>query len=276
MSATPRLLEIIDALAEAGIACLIMGGHAVRHYGVERNTFDFDFTVSLHDAPTLQQRLERTRRFAQQPLTEGAGWRRADFRRFQIGVLPSGKEEWLEFWFRNHLLAPFPELYERREEVEQSGRRFCYLALPDLIRSKETERDDDWADVRLLEEILDGRHLAGATDAIGRVRVLSQLRSRRGFERAEAAGLFRQAEEVSKALHLAAHPVTCAYLYPFSQRAGIAAPTLPLEAAVESILRQVAPGSARHLALAEAVRLAYQRAAKAADRADKERVGRTE
>jgi len=43
---------------------------------------------------------------------------------------------------------------------------------------------------------------------------------------------------------------------------------------VESVLRQVAPGSARHLAVAEAVRLAYQRAAKAADHADKERASR--
>ena len=274
MSATPRLLEITDALAEAGIACLIMGGHAVRHYGVDRNTFDFDFTISLNDAPELQQRLERTRQFAKQRLTEGIGWRRADFCRFQIGVLPSGNEEWLEFWFRNHLLAPFQELYERREEVEEGGRRLRYLGLPDLIRSKETERDDDWTDVRLLEEILDGRHLAGATDATGRVRALSRLRSRRGFERAEAVGLFTVAGELSEAIKLASHPVTCAYLFPLSERAGIAVPRLPLDPAVQSVLRQAAPGSARHLAVAEAVRLAYQRVAKAADHADKERVGR--
>ena len=149
MSATPRLLEIVDALTEAGIAFLIMGGHAVRHYGVDRNTLDFDFHVSLTDADELPARLQRTRLCSQQGLTEGVGWRRRDFRRFQIGVLPTGGEEWLEFWFRNHLLAPFTELHRRREEVEEGGRRLPYLALPDLIRSKETERDDDWADVRL-------------------------------------------------------------------------------------------------------------------------------
>jgi hypothetical protein len=274
VSATPRLLEITDALTEAGIAFLIMGGHAVRHYGVDRNTLDFDFAVSLNEARDLQSRLERTRLFGRHGLTEGAGWRRSDFRRFQIGVLPSGREEWLEFWFRNHLLAPFSELYARREEAVEGGRQRPYLSLPDLIRSKETERDDDWADVRLLEEILDGRHLAGATDAKGRVRALSQLRSRRGFEQAEAAGVLAHVGELPEAIGLASHPVTCAYLLPFIQRAGFETPPLPLDPAVETVLRQVAPGSARHLAVVEAVRLAYQRAAKVADQADKQRAGR--
>ena len=53
VSPTARLLEVTDALAEAGLTFLIMGGHAVRHYGVERNTFDFDFHVS---APDLEVR----------------------------------------------------------------------------------------------------------------------------------------------------------------------------------------------------------------------------
>ena len=269
--ATPRLLEIADALAEARIAYLIMGGHAVRHYGVDRNTLDFDFNVSTKDAPDLRARLERTRLFAGQRLIEGPGWRRQDFRRFQIGALPSGQEEWLEFWFRNHLLAPFPEVYERREAVEEGGRLLNYLSLPDLIRSKETERDDDWADVKLLEEILDGRHLAGATDAPGRVRALSQLRSRRGFERADAGQLLVRPSELAEAIHLASHAVACAYLLPFVHKAGVTPPPLPLDSAVQNALQHVAPGSARHLAVVEAVRLGLQRAAKAADQADKQR-----
>src|SRR5207245_136130 len=161
----------------------------------------------------------------------------------------------------NHLLAPFPEIYARRMEVEECGHRLSYLSLPDLIRSKETERDDDWADVRLLEEILDGRHQASATDHAGRVHALSQLRSRRGFEQAEAARLLGGSLELSEAIKRASHPVTCAYLLPFIHGAGVPSPSLPLDPAVENVLRQLAPGSARHLAMAEAVRLAYQRAA---------------
>jgi hypothetical protein len=147
------LLEITDALVEAGLRFLVMGGHAVRYYGVDRNTFDFDFHLSAEDAAGMAGRLCRTRLFAGSMLSEVPGWRRTDFQRFQIGVLPSGREEWLEFWFRNHLLPPFEQLYQRRELAEIDGRRVPMLALPDLIRSKETERDDDWLDVRLLEEI---------------------------------------------------------------------------------------------------------------------------
>jgi hypothetical protein len=34
--------------------------------------------------------------------------------------------------------------------------------LPDLIRSKETERERDWQDIAILEEFLDARRLAQA------------------------------------------------------------------------------------------------------------------
>ncbi len=139
MNAAPRLLEITDALIEAGINFLIMGGHAVRHYGLDRNTVDFDFHVSLTDAPELERRLRRTRFFSREQLTEGVSWRRADFRRFQIGVLPSGREEWLEFWFRNHLLAPFPEISRGRSPIAiapaRSGGGECVASARTRLRS---------------------------------------------------------------------------------------------------------------------------------------------
>jgi hypothetical protein len=37
-----RLAEIVAALEGAGVRCLVMGGHAVRYYGLSRNTIDFD------------------------------------------------------------------------------------------------------------------------------------------------------------------------------------------------------------------------------------------
>ena len=267
MNATPRLLEVTDALTKAGLQFLIMGGHAVRHYGVDRNTFDFDFHVSADSISELDEQLQVTGLFPRGELTEGMSWRREDFRRFQIGVLPNGREEWLEFWFRNHLLAPFHELHQRCEEATEADRRLCFLSLPDLIRSKETERDDDWSDVRLLEEIMDARYLGGASETAGRVGALSQLRSRRGFEMAEARGLFSHGEEVREGLRLTTHPVTVAYLLPFVPDAQ----SHGLDIAVDALLRRLKPGSARHLAVVEAVRLAYQRAARIADHADKER-----
>ncbi len=266
MNATPRLLAVTQALSEAGLKVLIMGGHAVRYYGIDRNTFDFDFHISSASAADLESQLRRTRFFSRGEIKEGASWRRDDFRRFQIGLLPNGREEWLEFWLHNHLLGPFEELYERREEVEESGHRLCYLSLPDLIRSKETERDDDWTDARLLEEILDGRNLDAAAGSANSAIKLSRLRSRRGFEMAQARGLFSSQQDVHHALRDATHPVTSAYLLPFVPDAD----SRGLEPTVDAALRRVVPGSARHLAIVEAVRLAYQRAAKAADRRDKE------
>src|SRR5262245_9981552 len=44
-----------------------------------------------------------------------------------------------------------------------------------------------------------------------------------------------------------------------------------LDPAVQRVLEEITPGSARHLAVVESVRLAVQRAAKSADQADKQR-----
>src|SRR5947209_8438653 len=96
----------------------------------------------------------------------------------QIGTLPSGREEWLEFWRENHLLAPFGELFSRREQGVYGGRSLAFLSLPDLIRSKETERETDWQDIAFLEEFLDARLLAQASaDQAALVRALAQVRS---------------------------------------------------------------------------------------------------
>ena len=251
MNATARLLEVTRALSEGKLRHLIMGGHAVRHFGVDRNTFDFDFHLSSADAEDLEARLRRTPLFATSDLQEAISWRRGDFRRFKIGILPNGKEEWLEFWLRNHLLPPFDELFSRCEIIVQDSCHLRFLSLPDLIRSKETERADDWADIRLLEEILDERHLANASGGGGHLQVLSQLRSRRGFERAEAEGLFQELGLVARALKLARGPITQAYLLPFCPGAPIDRLVAAIDATLAGALRQVTPGSVRHLALVD-------------------------
>jgi hypothetical protein len=35
-----RLAEIVTALEQVGLTVLVMGGHAVRYYGLDRNTSD--------------------------------------------------------------------------------------------------------------------------------------------------------------------------------------------------------------------------------------------
>ncbi len=42
MSPEGRLAAIVTALEAAGVACLVVGGHAVRPFGLRRYTNDFD------------------------------------------------------------------------------------------------------------------------------------------------------------------------------------------------------------------------------------------
>ena len=95
-----------------------MGGHAVRFYGLQRHTNDFDLTLAPEGWDDLADRLARTGLFLGAGPVEGNSWRPGAFRRFLLGNLADGREEWLEFWRGNHLLAPFAELFARRKAGE--------------------------------------------------------------------------------------------------------------------------------------------------------------
>lgn len=273
MTGERRLAAFYGALRSVGLQCLVMGGHAVRFYGVDRSTVDYDFYVAAETRgwDVIHER------FAGSDLlrgaVEGSSWRPRQFKRFIVGRLPDGREERLECWRTNHLLAPFDELWRRREEGPYGGSRPAFLALEDLIRSKETERDDDWRDVRLLEEIADERLLEQAKSAVP-VDALAKIRSRRGFESALAAGLFGDSNQVTAAAQRSAHPVSLAYLAPFAPeviRTSAMNVAPRIATLLQSHLSRVAPGSARPLALVEAVRRLHQKDAMAKDREAKER-----
>ncbi len=71
MNPDARLAEIVAALEAVGLNCLVMGGHAVRFYGVDRNTADFDLHLSPDCWDDLPHALSRTSLFAGKPLIEG-------------------------------------------------------------------------------------------------------------------------------------------------------------------------------------------------------------
>src|SRR5262249_40075594 len=127
------------------------------YYGLDRNTIDYDLHLSPADWDHLGPCLDRSNLAAGHPLPGGPSWRPGSFQRFLLGQLPDGRDEWLEFWRDNHLLPPFAEGYARREQGTYGGRIISFLSLPDLIRSKETEREKDWQDIAALEEIHDSR-----------------------------------------------------------------------------------------------------------------------
>jgi hypothetical protein len=274
VNAADRLAGIVTALEQVGLTVLVMGGHAVRYYGIDRNTIDYDLHLSPANWDDLGARLDRSTLAADRPLIRGSSWRPGSFQRFLLGRLPDGRDEWLEFWRSNHLLPPFADLYDRREEGSYGGRTLAFLSLPDLIRSKETERDADWQDVALLEEIQDGRllHLAMAgTRSVAPA--LAQLRSRRGLESFLQSGLLNDPATVQQALPRAGLSITQAILLPFAGAdADLPPSSVPIEPVVASRLRTVAPASALHLALIEVVRRQYKLAMQHADAADKQAI----
>lgn len=273
MTPEERLAALVAALESVGLSCLVMGGHAVRFYGLNRYTNDFDLTLAPDGWDDLSDRLARTGVFPAGELSEGESWRPGAFRRFQIGRLPGGEEEWLEFWRTNHLLAPFPELLARRETVVYGGREIPFLSLPDLIRSKETERAKDWDDISHLEEFLDARlHTRQAAGEIPLVEAFSQLRSRRGFDVYLAESRFEDAASVRAALSRSSNPITQAFLLPLTPDAVTAAPVVAIEPVVERKLREIAAGSPLHRSLVEVVRRQYKGWCQARDRADKEAI----
>jgi hypothetical protein len=274
VNAEERLAEIVTALEGAGLSCLVLGGHAARYYGLSRTTNDYDLHLAPDGWSDLVHRLAQTSLFAGQPVVEGPSWRPNDFRRFLVGRLPDGREEWLEFWRHNHLLAPFAELAARREQGTYGGRTLSFLSLPDLIRSKETERDSDWLDISFLEEALDARLLARATaGVIDLPTALAALRSRSGFQGHLERGHLDDPETVRRALERARLPMTQAYLLPCApQVSDLPVPVVPIEPVILARLRTVAVGSPLHLALVEAVRRQYKLAWQAADRADKQAI----
>jgi hypothetical protein len=273
LSAEERLAQIVTGLEAVGVSCLVMGGHAVRYYGLSRNTVDFDLHLAPGGWDGLAQTLLQIPPFAGQPVPEGPSWRPQAFRRFQIGRLPDGREEWLEFWRENHLLAPFAELFARRERGPYGGSTLPFLGLPDLIRSKETERESDWQDVAALEEFHDARCLARLTaGTLGAAEALAGMRSRRGFDGYLREGHLADPAVVERALSLTRLSITQAYLVPSAPNATPPPPSVPLEPVIAKRLRTERPGSPLHLTLVEAVRRQYKMAAQAADRADKQAI----
>jgi hypothetical protein len=266
-----RLAEVVTALEQVGLTFLVMGGHAVRYYGIDRNTIDYDLHLSPADWDHLAESLNQSSLRGGQPLTEGPSWRPGSFRRFLLGRLPDERDEWLEFWHANHLLPPFAELYGRHEQGHYGGRIITFLSLPDLIRSKETERDKDWQDVASLEEIHDNRLFNQvAAGALSALEALSQVRSRRGLESFWQGDLLKDAAVVGQALLKTRLSITQAILLPCAGSVVPPTATVPIEPVVVNRLRTVAPASPLHLALIEVVRRQYVLARRAADAADKQ------
>lgn len=273
MNPEERLAAIVTALESVGLSCRVMDGHAVRFYGLQRHTNDFDLTLAPDGWDDRAGRLALTGLFPGVGPVEGNSWRPGAFRRFLLGNLAAGQEEWLEFWKGNHLLAPFPELFARRQAGSYGGRELPFFSLPDLIRSKETERAKDWDDISYLEEFLDARlHARCVAGNIAVADALAQVRSRRGFDTYLAENRLADDGAICAALDSTTNPLTQAFLLPWVPEAVAATPVVAIEPRVERKLRSVAPASSLHRSLVEVVRRQYKVFCQDRDRADKEAI----
>ncbi len=70
MTADTRLAEVVAELEAVGLSCPVMGGHAVRYYGLVRNTNDVDLRVAPGQWDDLAGALGRTKLFVGQAVTE--------------------------------------------------------------------------------------------------------------------------------------------------------------------------------------------------------------
>ena len=151
------------------------------------------------------------------------------------------------------------------------GGAVAFLSLEDLLHSKETERETDWQDIALLEEIQDARLLAAAaTGPGGAQQALAKLRSRRGFDRGVRMGLYQDLAAVEQAIAACTHPVAYAYLAPLAPTREAAGLSAPLDSTAAAALRAAPFNSTKHLAVVEIVRRAHKRRARDVDRADKQ------
>jgi hypothetical protein len=267
--AEQKLARIYRILADAGIETLVMGGHAVRYYGVGRNTVDFDLVTAICTPSELRSRLPPIAALG--PLREEPAWRKHDFVRYEIGKLDDGREEWLEFWLHNHLLDEFPKLKSRAETGRYGGEQLAFIGLSDLMRSKETERESDWKDIELLEEIRDERVWAKASrDPQSWAQYLSTVRSRRAMDLAVQKQLVTNNAVVEDAFVHSEQSVAAAFLFPYVNDQRLRQATSILSSTFKSLLSNVEGGSPKHFLLIEVVRRDYKRRAMERDRADKQ------
>ncbi len=137
------------------INALLIGGQACIIYGAAEFSRDIDFAVmvsaqNLDKLKIALNELEAERIFvpdlSEDVLMRGHAChfrcQREDVKGLRIDILGVMRG-----------VASFPELWERREDIELPGiGKVAVMSLPDLVKTKKTQRDKDWPMIRRLIE----------------------------------------------------------------------------------------------------------------------------
>lgn len=151
-----RIRLVFEAMAQANVMCLLMGGQACVLYGAAEFSKDVDFVV-LSDAENISRIIAAmdilnaaviaVPDFSAEHLNEGLA---VHFRCQAPGV------EGLRVDVMTKLrgLEDFKTLWERRTIVEDGdGGCVSLLHIRDLVSAKKTQRDKDWPMIQRLMEV---------------------------------------------------------------------------------------------------------------------------
>ena len=149
------ILKVLSALSSRNVRCLLIGGQACIFYGAAEFSRDTDIAV-LASSENLERLLSalddlNAVTIAVPPLS-GEYLRRGHAVHFRCSH-PDALGMRVDVISRMRGVEPFEKLWDRRTTVEITPGTSCeLLSLPDLVRSKKTQRDKDWPMIRRLIE----------------------------------------------------------------------------------------------------------------------------
>lgn len=147
--------KVLSTFLKHRLKALLIGGQACILYGAAEFSRDVDFALmvspeNLKGLKNLLKELDAERIFypdlSEEVLLKGHAChfrcRREDIKGLRIDIIGIMRG-----------VAPFPELWQRRKNIELRGiGPVPVIGLTDLVKSKKTQRDKDWPMIRRLIE----------------------------------------------------------------------------------------------------------------------------
>lgn len=152
---TSPIQKVLSSLSSHRVQCLLIGGQACILYGGAE--FSRDTDIAILTSPENLQRLEKALEELQAstiavPPFASEYLRRGHAVHFRCAH-PDASGMRIDIISVMRGVDSFGEIWSRRTTVEVApGESYDVIALPDLVRSKKTQRDKDWPMIRRLIE----------------------------------------------------------------------------------------------------------------------------
>jgi len=161
----PRLQRVFNALRDAEVRSLLMGGQACVIYGAAEFSKDIDFVVLAN-----AQNFERVEEAMSNLDAETIAVPPFDPALLELGLAvhfrcraPGVEGLRVDLMTKLRGVDAFEDLWERRFTVgDGQGAEIALMALEDLVLAKKTQRDKDWPMIQRLMEV---RYFQAGADA---------------------------------------------------------------------------------------------------------------